>query len=98
MSVERIDIACGVCVRVDKDDSIKSCRKCTPCGEWICDRCWTDPIRRGTAAGKKLVQNVSGTLKKVAGLLDKQPKVSLPLQGGDKKPGWAPSATVIRRT
>jgi hypothetical protein len=40
---------CGVCKILDYDTTLKDCRYCKLCGEWICHKDQNDVFRRGRA-------------------------------------------------
>lgn len=54
---------CSVHKLVDGDESPRSCRKCSACGEWMCDECWSDGPKRAQAAAIKAKNRAAVVLK-----------------------------------
>lgn len=46
---------CKVCELVDGNKAQKGVVFCDTCGHYICEACWSNPIRRGIAALKNII-------------------------------------------
>lgn len=54
---------CSVHNLVDGDTSVKMCRYCGGCNEWICDECWGDTAKRAKAAAIKAKNHAAKVIK-----------------------------------
>jgi hypothetical protein len=59
---------CGVCSRLDGDDTEKDCTYCGFCGAWLCEKDKLDMVRRAKAFGQKLAEKIPFSNRRVSGM------------------------------